>query len=414
MTLSRKIGIAFALLFSGTVVFLIVKKTSGSVEVTTTPLGRKTLEITVAATATGTIKADTEVRVAAERTGRISKLLVEEGAIVKAGSLIAELDPEDAKLSLRMSLASYERAGYALDEMRAMLEPFRIEVETGIQKAGATLKEAEKRLLKLRDLKEKGFVSELELDAVERDCDISKAAYEAALSGRKGLLGKAEGVKAVEAALKEAFNALELSRLNYAYSFIKARISGVVSSRPVKLGETVLKGAPIAVLTEMDSLYIEAFIDEADVGKVKIGQEVHVSMDAYPEKTFGGKVYMISPVVLGGRHETRTFEVRTRLKEKGIVVKPGMSADVEIVVDRVEDALIIPSQAVIEKKGSQYVFIKEGRRAVMRKVKTGLSNWTYTEIVSGIREGEEAITNPDAPGLKEGVRIRAGGTDNRT
>jgi HlyD family secretion protein len=115
---------------------------------------------------------------------------------------------------------------------------------------------------------------------------------------------------------------------------------------------------------------------------------------------------MISPVVLGGKHETRTFEVRTRFKDKDVVLKPGMSADIEIVVEEVKNTLVLPSQAVMEREGKKFVYVKEGSRARLKEIKTGLSDWTYTQVISGVEEADEVIFNPDVPGLQDGVRLK--------
>jgi HlyD family secretion protein len=137
-------------------------------------------------------------------------------------------------------------------------------------------------------------------------------------------------------------------------------------------------------------------------------------MDAYPGRTFRGGVYMLSPVVTGSEREARTFLVRIRIEdspagqgfEPDPVIKPGMSADVEIVVDTLRNALVLPVQAVFERKDGNYVYVLKGSRAALRKVKTGRSSFDYVEIASGVREGEEVVTNPDAAGLRDGARIK--------
>jgi len=337
--------------------FFILKRTFNAIEVKVSPVKKQELIITVTATSTGTIKSGREMKITAQRVGRISKLLVEEGDIVKPGLTIAELDPDEAYLNLQMAQASVDRAK-------------------------AVLKETEARLRRFNDLKGKGYISQIDLDSVQREYDVANAN------------------------VKEARNSLSLARLNYDYSSVKSPIHGVIISRPVKLGETVAKGSLIANIVSTEDLYIEAFIDEADVAKVKLGQEVNITMDAYPGETFRGAVYMISPVVLGGKQETRTFEVRTRFKEKRIVIKPGMSSDIEIIVDSVMDTLVVPSQAVIESDGKKFVFIKKGSYAKLINVETGRFNWTFTEIISGIKEGDTVIINPDVIGLADGKRVK--------
>lgn len=386
--------------------FFIVNKTLRAVEVKTAKVKRENFTLTVTATSMGTIKADEEVRLTAQRVGRISRLLVREGDIVKSGVLIALLDPDEAMYNLRMAEATLQRMQARLNELRSVLDPLRIEVETNIDKARANLQEAEKRLRRVMDLKEKGYISQIEVDSTERDYNVTKAAYESAIAGRQQLIAKAEEIKAQEAAVREAENSLSIARLNYDYSFVRSPISGVVTSLPLKIGDTAAKGTLIASVVATESLYVEAFIDEADIAKVLKGQKVNIAMDAYPGRTFEGEVYMISPVVLGGKQETRTFEIRVRFKEGDTIIKLGMSADIEVIVDSVKDTLVVPSQAVIERSSEKFVFVKRGSKVKLTPVKVGLSSWNLTEIVSGLQEGDVVVINPDAPGLKDGVRVR--------
>jgi multidrug resistance efflux pump len=320
-------------------VLFILKMTFSAVDVKTTPVSRQEIAITVTATSTGTIKSETEVKITAQRIGKITKLFVEEGSIVKPGSMIAELDPDEVHLSLQSARALLEKAQSRLKELRNSHDSLKVEIETNIEKAKAVLKEAEVRFKRFDDLKEKGYMAQMDVDSVQKEYEVAKASLESAIAAKNRITAQTEELRAQEAAVREAESSLSLAKLNYDYSFIKSPISGVVTSRPVKVGETTVKGALVVHVVAMDDLYIEAFIDEADVAKVKLRQQVNISMDAYQGNIFKGEIYLISPVVLGGKQETRTFEVRTRIKEKGITIKPGMSADVEIIVDNIKNAL---------------------------------------------------------------------------
>lgn len=388
------------------VMFFILKRTFSAVDVKTTPVNRQELAITVTATSTGTIKSETEVKVTAQRIGKITKLFVEEGSIVKPGSMIAELDPEEAHLSLQAARASLEKAQSRLKELRNSHDSLKVEIETNIEKAKAVLKEAEVRFKRFNDLKEKGYMAQMDVDSVQKEYDVAKASLESAVAAKNRITAQTEEIKAQEAAVREAESSLSLAKLNYDYSFIKSPISGVVTSRPVKVGETTARGALVVHIVSMYDLYIEAFIDEADVAKVKLRQQANITMDAYQGSIFKGEIYMISPVVLGGKQETRTFEVRTRLKEKQIIIKPGMSADVEIIVDNIKNALVVPSHAIMEKNGKKFIFVKKGSIAKLVPVETGQFNWNFTEITSGVKEGDTVIISPDAPGIADGRRVR--------
>jgi len=382
------------------------RSAAGMVEVRTDRAKRQLLEITVTATATGTLKSDTEIKITAQRVGRVSELPVVEGDVVRKGDVVAELDPAEALIGLNKARASLSRARATLAELRASLEALDAEVKAAVDRAASRFEDASLRYERLRGLYEKGFVSKNEHDAAKTEYEVAKAEHESALAGGAKISARKSEVEAQSAAVREAEEAVKLAELEHDYSYLRAPMAGVITSIPVKLGETVSKGSLVAELIAMESLYIEAFVDEADVDRVRLGQEVYVTMDAYPNRKLKGKVYMISPVVLGAKQETRTFEVRTRMAEGGVELKPGMSADIEIIVGRAENTLSVPSQAVIEREGKRYVYVKEGSRARLREVETGISNWTLTEIKGGIGEDAEVITTPDVKGLEDGSRVK--------
>lgn len=396
--------IAGILLLSAAII--LFRKEFTAVDVRAEPATRQSLTITVTATSTGTIKADKEAKVAAGRAGRITKLLFDEGDTVKAGEVVAELDGEETYYNLKIAEAAFQKAGFMLNQLKASFDSFKIEVEKNIDKAKATMAEAESRRKRYTELGEKGYISAMDVDTVQKEYSLAAASLSSALASQEQVKAKADEIKAQEAALKETGSRLSLAKINHEYSFVRAPISGVLTSRPVRLGEGVLNNGVLAAIVSPESMYIEAFIDEADVAKVKTGQKVHISMDAYPGKVFTGEAYRISPVVLGTKQETRTFEVRVRLKENHAVIKPGMSADIEVIVDSIEKALIVPSQAVIEKDNKRLVYVITGSKARLAPVETGRFNWNFIEVKTGIKEGDLIIANTDAAGLRDGARVR--------
>jgi RND family efflux transporter MFP subunit len=385
--------------------FLIFRGMGKAVEVRTERAKKQLLELTVTATATGTVKSDTEVKITAQRSGRISTINVVEGDAVRKDDIIVELDPTEANINLKKAQASLAKVEAMLKELGASYDALKAEVVASIERTSSMLQDSRSRHERYGELSEKGFISKDELDTARTGYEVAKAEHEAALSGKAKLSALESEIEAQEAAVKESQEALRLAELSYSYSFLKASIDGIVTSVPVKLGERTTEGYLVAEMIAIESLYVEAFIDEADVGKVKDDQEVYITMDAFPGKTFHGKVYMISPVVLGERHETRTFEARTRVEED-VELKPGMSADIEVVVGREENTLSVPSQAVFERNGKHFAYVVEGTKARLREVQTGLFNWTLTEITAGLKETEEVIVSTDVEGLEDGVRVK--------
>lgn len=377
-----------------------------SIKVKTEVVKRRNIEITVTATSTGTIKSDTEAKITSQRIGSITKLYFDEGDIVKAGQVVAELESNEAYYNMKLSEATLNKARFVLDQMKAAYESMKIDVEKNIEKAKAVLIEVDSRRKRLFELKERGYVTEMDIDMVQKEYEIARANLDSAMASRDTLRAKKSEIMAQEEVVREAMNSFNLAKLNYDYSFIKSPISGVITSRPVRIGEGVNKGSVIATVVSTESMYIEAFIDEADIARVRTGESVNITMDSYPKKVFKGEVYRISPVVFGGKQETRTFEIRVRLKDKGIQIKPGMSADIEIIVEGIPDVIAIPSQAIIEKNGKKHVYIIKDSKAHLIPVEIGRFNWTFSEILSGLKEGDRVIINPEVEGLKGGIRIK--------
>lgn len=317
------------------------------------------LRVIVNATTTSTVKSENEVILSAQRTGRVVKLPVEEGDSVKAGAVIAQLDLTEESVQSESTLAQSK----------------------------ATYQEAERNLRRMEELFRKGMVSQQELDAARRAYEVVRSQYDAAITDVK---------------------------VRRDYSIIQAPFGGVIAKRYTEVGELLLPGKQIVTIVDPDHIYVLATIDEVDVGRLRLGQSVTVAVDAFPGERFEGVVRRISPIVSGGKLETRTADVWIYFAGKDGRIKPGMSADVEILINTLRDVISVPSQAVIEREGRKQVYVangkdlKPGRKAVARlkPVEIGETNWSFTQIVNGLSAGEFVITTPEAAGLKDGGKVK--------
>lgn len=317
------------------------------------------LRVVVNATTTSTVKSETEVTLSAQRTGRVVNLPVKEGDMVKAGDLIARLDLTEES----------------------------VQTENALAQSKATFEEADKNLKRSEDLFSKGMIAQQDLDAVRRAYEVAKSQYQSSVA---------------DAGVKRD------------YSVIRAPFNGVVAKKYTEVGELLLPGKQIVQLVNPDRIYVLATIDEVDVGRLRLVQPVTITVDAFPGEKFQGTVKRISPIVSGGKLETRTADVWIYFNEKQKKIKPGMSADVEILVTTLQNVLSVPSQAVIEREGKKKVYIAEGSslkpgdKAVARikPVTIGETNWSFTQITGGLSQGEYVITTPEADGLKDGVKVK--------
>jgi HlyD family secretion protein len=317
------------------------------------------LRVIVNATTTSTIKSEYEVVLSAQRTGRIVKLPVREGDRVKQGDLIARLDLTEES----------------------------VQSESLLSQSKATYEEAEKNLKRSEDLFANGMISQQDHEGARRAFEVARSQYEASRDD---------------------------VRVKKDYSIIKAPFSGVVSKKFTEVGELLLPGKQIVTIVDPDRIYVLATIDEVDVGRLRLGLPVAITVDAFSGEKFEGAVRRISPIVSGGKLETRTADVWIYFSKKDVRIKPGMSADIEILVTTLKDVLSAPSQAIIERDGKKQVYVAEGKGLVagavtgvrLRPVEAGESNWINTEISKGLTAGEFIVTTPEADGLKDGVKVK--------
>lgn len=317
------------------------------------------LRVIVNATTTSTIKSEYEVILSAQRTGRVVNLPVREGDRVQQGQLIARLDLTEES----------------------------VQSENLLAQSKATYEEAAKNLKRSEDLFAKGMISQQDHESARRAFEVARSQYEASRDD---------------------------VRVKKDYSVIKAPFGGVVSRKYTEVGELLLPGKQIVTIVDPDRIYVLATIDEVDVGRLRLMLPVNITIDAFAGEKFEGSIRRISPIVSGGKLETRTADVWIYFSKKDARIKPGMSADIEILITTLKDVLSAPSQAIIEREGKKQVYVAEGKglaagavtRVRLRPVEAGESNWVNTEIKKGLSPGEFIVTTPEAEGLRDGEKAR--------
>jgi HlyD family secretion protein len=396
---------------AGTAAFLSQQR---EVPVRVVTLNREDMVISVSATATGTVESEAEVSLRAEVPGRILRLLVDEGDRVARGQVVAELDPQEVDAHLALARAELATARARLEEEQAGVVMLRERVRTRIEETQATRERAARDLDRLKALHAEGAISRQQLDQIQAEFEVAVAGHEAALADRDQVAVKEHQVAAARAAVAQREAQVRLVEVQRARMSIRSPIPGLVTRRLANEGEvvglgggsTITLGGPLFTLVDVDRQYVRATIDEFDARQIRLGQEGRVTLEALPGRTLRGRVYKISPAVSGERQEARTFGIRVALEEGKEFVKPGMSADVEVIVARHRDALFVPSQALLDREGKRWVYRVTDGRAHLVPVKVGESNWQSTEILEGLGEGDQVVINLDTPGLTDGARVR--------
>jgi multidrug efflux pump subunit AcrA (membrane-fusion protein) len=333
-------------------------------------------------------------------------MILKEGDEVKQGAVLLEIDREEANVRVMEAKANLLMARARLAQTEAGVNMERIQTDSQLQQAKATLDNALREWERQKEIYAKGITAKSSLDKSEEAYLVAKAQYERALGNLDTNKVKQQEIAAGRATVQQMEAALRLAEIQLGYSIITAPFKSVISKKWISQNEFVSIGSPLVTLVDPSRLYVSATIDEVDVANLKPDQKVKILIDAFPGQVFNGVLKRISPIVIGAKQETRTFEVWVYFEDTMPAVKQGMSADIEVITDYLPDVLAIPSGALLEKEGKKMVYVIEKSRARLRAVEIGLSNWNYTAIKRGLQEGEIIVENADANGLQEGVRVK--------
>jgi HlyD family secretion protein len=309
-------------------------------------------------TASGVVTPIDRVQIKSKASGRIDELPIEEGDYVKKGQLICKLDPTDVQ-------AEVDQAKANLDIAEAEL---------------TTAQNTHDRQMKLYD---KGLIS---------------AEARLALAQAKG--------KMVSARVS-----LDQANTRLSETIVRSPIDGIILQKYVEVGQIIASGisnvsggTPIADIASMANVYVEAGIDEIDVGKINIGQPAKIVAEAYPRLTFHGKIIRIAPEATVEQNVTM-FNVVIEVENKDRKLKSGMNASAEITVAKEDNVLLVPTLALSPVDGpdsrfTRRTFLKNGSEYVPTNIEIGLSDFKQTVIQSGLKEGD-IVGVPMVSRLKE-------------
>jgi HlyD family secretion protein len=342
------------------------------------PVTRGIVERTVANTRAGTVKACRRAKLSPGIGGQIVRLPIREGETVKEGQLLLEL--WNADLVAQAQLATKE------------LETARSRAQAACIQAQVARRDAER----LVALKKSGSVSlertdqaVAQAEAGEAECAASRAA-----------------VRSAEARVEVVRANLDRTRLTAPFDGVVAEINGelfeYVTPSPVGIPTP-----PAVDLVDNACFYVTAPIDEVDAAAIRMGMPVRITMDAFGDRRFAGRVRRIADYVLDVEKQARTVDVEVAFddpEDRGQLLA-GYSADIEVILDVRTDVLRVPTEAVMDG-GRVFVFDPADRRLGERTIATGLANWDHTEVTAGVSAGEQVVVNVDLPDLADGSSAR--------
>ncbi|MBM4079802.1 MAG: efflux RND transporter periplasmic adaptor subunit, partial [Planctomycetes bacterium] len=282
------------------------------------------------------------------------------------------------------------------------------ELESQLRLAEANLAVAESELQQSKTRMKKALDDFGRAEMLNKTEVASKQEFDAARSERDLAV---EAVNTAQSSIQQRKAALEVARINLDKARIKAPFAGIVSRKLIEKGESLVTGWPVFEVVDDSEIHIRAPIDEVDSGKLQLGQRARITSDAFPGKSFWGRLIEISPVVSTQKEQNRTVDVKVAMEGERPVFRVGMSADAEIITNTKPDALFVPSYAIMERDRRKLVYVLASPRVEERRIETGLTNWDRTEIVSGLAEGDHVVVSLDVKGLKNGAVVKCATSD---
>jgi multidrug efflux pump subunit AcrA (membrane-fusion protein) len=355
-------------------------------------------DLSAAVVATGAIRPQVgaEVKVGSRVSGLLRKLHFNIGDLVKAGDLIAELDDRDLRARIVQAEGEVRAAEARLALVRrGAREEELAQARMGVQDAAATHALAETQLRRQSELFARGLLPRDDVDVATRNLDtatarLRSAEAQLALLQRKFL---PEDVQVAEGQVAQARGNLEVVRTQLSYARLTAPIAGIIASVSTQEGEAISAGlqAPTFVtLVDLTRLQADAFVDETDIGKVAPGQPAVLTVDAFPDREFKGKVTAILPKA-SIQQNVVYYDTVIALEPAGGLLRPDMTANVTILVGERRGRLVVPNQAIRREDGEKVVYVLVGGKGQRRVVKTGWKDGRYTEVLDGLREGERVL-----------------------
>jgi len=345
------------------------------VKVTLKPVTTGVVEKTVTNTRAGTIISCKRARLAPAVGGQISRLLVKEGDKVEAQQLLLEIWNDDLKSRVLLSK----------QEAKAS--------QSKSKEACVNYAVAEKEAQRLKTLRKKNLASVEDIDRAIGHALASKAACEAT---KASILVSQAQIELAEAQLQR-------TQLKAPFAGIIAEVHGEVGefATPSPIGVPTL---PNIDLLDQNCLYIRAPIDEVDAPDLKNDMQARISLDAFGKQTFAGKIRRIAAYVLDIEKQARTVDIEVDFINPDDIknMLPGYSADVEVILDKKSNTLRVPTEA-IQETNQVLVFNSDTNTLESKTFTKGISNWVYTEVISGLKKGDKVVISLDREGVEDGA-----------
>ncbi len=340
------------------------------------------VEATVVNTRAGTIKACQRANLAPALGGQIARILVEEGDRVDKDQILLELWNADL-------IAQRELAERQLTMAQERHREACILAENAWRESQRT-----------QQLVDKGFISSQRAEDADANARARQASCDAALAD-----------------IKRAQAQIHVTNAGLDRTVLKAPFAGIIANLTGEIGEYATPSPPgipmppVVDLIDDSCLYVSAPMDEVDAPKIKLGQPARITLDAMPEKVFYGNVRRIAPFVTEIEKQARTVDIEVNFNEPpDNILLAGYSADVELILDSRENVLRIPTQAL--RQNNKVWLLGPDNKLIEKQLQTGLANWSFTEVINGVKDGDQVLLSFNQDEIEPGVSVQPKQPDN--
>jgi RND family efflux transporter MFP subunit len=338
---------------------------------------------------TGTLAAQEQSVLSAKVSGRLQRLEVDLGSVVRQGDLLAQVEPRDYELRLQQAAAALAQARTALGlPLEGDDDQVEVEQASTVKQAAAVLDEAAKNLQRVRNLSRAGIASPSELDAVEAAHTLARARHDTAVEEARTRL----------ATLAQRRAEFEIARKQLADASVRAPFDGAVQARLASVGEFVGSGVPILRLVKTDPLRLRLEVPERESIHVRLGQSVRVLVEG-DTNAYAGRLARLSPAL---SELSRIMLVEADVPREGSL-RPGLFARAQIVIRERDEALGVPAAALTTFAGLEKVVLLRDGRALEKVITTGRHEGNWVEVLAGLKAGETVVLDP--AGLRTGQRV---------
>lgn len=351
----------------------------------------------------GKAKVDTEIKLFANTSGILREFTIKEGATVKKGQLVGTIDVSDVDSKILQLEAQIDAQKANLAKTISGEEPEEIAAQKErIRQEQVNVQAAQKELQRIEQLYASGAVTAQEWEKAKdalatAQSNLNVARQQLALK-QKG--PRKEDVQLIQAQINQLLAEKAQLEKERKESALLAPADGTILEIKADNGQHVTEGTEIFTIGNLQNMIVEAEVNESDVHKIAVGHEAVISGSSLGKTTLKAKVANIAPIAVttessSGQGEQTRVKVELQLLERSETLKPGYHVDINIITEKFANALQVPIEAIQqEQDGSTFVWIAENGLAKKQKVKIGIENELFTQIIDGVKAGQEVITNP--------------------